>query len=312
MILHLDSPQQSEIAYKKSTFPDGQPHLQVDQAEVRAAAMLGPIDLLGAVKSATDLLNMGLAIDAVRSVPVHQPLTLNLNISYLLGARMDRRIGPGQPNTLAVIASVINHWLPSLNALRILEPHSPVSQSLLPTAQVLFADVLVAFALNYIERTLGATPMVVIPDAGAVTRTTGILQRLGSKLDLARCTKKRDPQTGKLSGFAIEEGDVSNRVVLIVDDICDGGGTFSGIAKVLREQGATRVFLCVTHAVMSKGLLIDGIDTVFATDSYGPAPVTAGFRQMISQDLKITTSFDSNEHKRLIVLNQFMALCLMA
>jgi ribose-phosphate pyrophosphokinase len=312
MILHLGSPEQSEIAYQRSTFPDGQPHFQVDPIHVLAAAKVGPIDLVGAIKSASDLLDMGLAIDAIRSVEVNPALTLNLNISYLLGARMDRRIGPGQPSTLAVFASVINQWLPAIDDLRILDPHSPVSQTLLPTAQMMFPDVLVAFALKHIERIYAATPMVVIPDAGAITRTQGILQRLDFKLDTARCIKKREPQTGKLSGFSLEEGDVSNRVVLIVDDICDGGGTFSGIAQVLRAKGATRVFLCVTHAVMSKGLQIDGIDAVFATDSFGMPPVKVGFRNAPSKDLNTTTYFDSKEQAKLIVMNQFMARSLKA
>jgi ribose-phosphate pyrophosphokinase len=307
MILHLDSPEQSEIAYVKSIFPDGQPHIQVDAAQVVAAAEIGPIDLVGAIKSSADLMNIGLAIDAIRSVEVKPSFSLNLNISYLLGARMDRRIGPGQPNTLAVIANVISQWLPTLAALRILDPHSPVSQTLLPTAQMMFPDVLVAYALKDIERACGAAPMVVIPDAGAVLRTQGILQRLGSDLDIARCVKKRDSQTGKLSGFALQEGDVSNRVVVIVDDICDGGGTFAGIAQVLLAKGAAQVFLCVTHAVLSKGLIIDGIDAVYASDSFGLPPVTSGFRQTLSPDLKITAYVDSNERARLIVFNQFMA-----
>jgi ribose-phosphate pyrophosphokinase len=56
--------------------------------------------------------------------------------------------------------------------------------------------------------------------------------------------------------------------VLIVDDLCDGGGTFTAHASVLLAAGATAVDLYVTHGIFSKGLPLDHIDRVFTTDSY--------------------------------------------
>ena len=61
---------------------------------------------------------------------------------------------------------------------------------------------------------------------------------------------------------------LSNRRILIVDDICDGGATFVGLAKELRAAGAKKVYLYVTHGIFSKGLPLEGIDKVFTTDSY--------------------------------------------
>ena len=57
---------------------------------------------------------------------------------------------------------------------------------------------------------------------------------------------------------------------VIVDDLCDGGGTFIGIAKDLRERGARRVFLIVTHAIFSKGLepFRGLLDRVYCTNSF--------------------------------------------
>ena len=95
------------------------------------------------------------------------------------------------------------------------------------------------------------------------------LERLRAPHATARCIKKRDSETGALSGFAVESGDVRDAVCLVVDDICDGGGTFSGIAAVLREAGARSVSLAVTHGVFSRGIELAGIDTTYCTDSYG-------------------------------------------
>jgi ribose-phosphate pyrophosphokinase len=272
MIIHLDNPSESDIPFKRFQFPDGQPHCEFDPNALREAAQKEPIDVVAAIKSGDDLLNVALAIEAIDSALKEAKLffPLTLNISYLLGARMDRRIAAGQPASLAVVASLLNASLRAsvFSGVRVLDPHSPVTLSALSQAEALYPDALVAFALLHIKRDEGQTPVVVIPDAGAVARTNGILSRLKADNRIARCSKKRDSQTGKLSGFQLDEGDVSGRVALIVDDICDGGGTFAGIAKVLREHGAAKVYLCVTHGIFSKGIEIDGINGVFSTDSY--------------------------------------------
>ncbi len=272
MIIHLDNPNESEIAFKRFQFPDGQPHCEFDPAVLREAAQKEPIDVIGAIKSGDDLLNIALAIEAIDSALKETKLLfpLTLNISYLLGARMDRRIAAGQPASLAVVASLLNASLRAsvFTGVRVLDPHSPATLAQLNEAEALHPDALVTFALSRIKRDEGHSPVVVIPDAGAITRTNGILSRLKADNLIARCSKKRNSQTGKLSGFALDEGDVSGRVALIIDDICDGGGTFTGIAKVLREHGAAKVYLCVTHGIFSKGIDIDGIDGIFSTDSY--------------------------------------------
>ena len=64
---------------------------------------------------------------------------------------------------------------------------------------------------------------------------------------------------------------VRDKVCLILDDICDGGGTFTGLSHVLRgTYGARAVDLFVTHGIFSKGLPLDGIRAVHTTDSYRP------------------------------------------
>lgn len=313
MIIHLDAPEQGDIGFKRFTFPDGQPHIEFDAGQLREAAKHGPIEMIGAVKSGIDLLNMALAVESVRSAFPDGPTPLSLNISYLLGARMDRRIAPGQPATLNVIASLLNAATAGLAHVRVLDPHSPVLLAQLHGAEAMHADALVAYALARIEREDGQPPVVVVPDAGAIPRTLGILSRLNAPNDLARCTKKRNSQTGKLSGFQLDAGDVAGRTLVIVDDICDGGGTFSGIAKVLREQGATKVDLCVTHGIFSKGIVIAGIDKVFSTDSYR-VPDQAGFEVEGDGGDDSVLAYKRGGGVRLVLLRRFIerALRLMA
>ncbi|MEO8386655.1 MAG: phosphoribosyltransferase family protein [Betaproteobacteria bacterium] len=304
MIIHLDCPAQGDIAFRRFTFPDGQPHIEFDAEVLRLAAAKGPIEMIGAIKSGGDLLNMALAFDAVRSaLPESRPLSLN--ISYLLGARMDRRIASGQPASLTIVAGIINSFTSGLAHVRVLDPHSSVLLAELHRAAPLHPDTLIAYALSRLEHEEGKPPVVVIPDAGAVPRTTAILARLNAPHAVARCTKKRDSQTGKLSGFQLAEGDVAGRTAIIVDDICDGGGTFSGIASVLREHGAQRVYLCVTHGIFSKGLAIAGIDGIFSTDSYA-TPVQADYDVSTDAVDDAILIYRLEEQTRLVLMTRFM------
>jgi ribose-phosphate pyrophosphokinase len=272
MRINLNHPERGDIAFKQFTFPDGQPHCEFDPAVIAKAADAGPIDVIASIQSGNDLLGIGIALEALRSLEkssaVSTALKIRLNISYLLGARMDRRIAPGQPDTLSVVARVVNGWATLVDEIRVLDVHSAVAATHLPNLVHLYPDTLLSFALTDLALDDASRPTIVIPDAGAVPRVEAMMKRLALSHPVARCVKKRDSQTGKLSGFELVSGDVQGATVIIVDDICDGGGTFAGIAKTLRAAGAAHVVLCVTHGVFSKGFRIEGVDAIYCTDSY--------------------------------------------
>lgn len=50
-------------------------------------------------------------------------------------------------------------------------------------------------------------------------------------------------------------GDVDNCTVIIYDDICDTANSLCNAAAALKSRGATIVYGCVTHAVLSKNAL---------------------------------------------------------
>jgi ribose-phosphate pyrophosphokinase len=264
--LTLDLTRQQGCVF--TVFPDGQPHCKLDEAAF-AASGYTHIDVNTCLRSAQDVVHACLAIDAARGLlrSAGKQVPIHLNIGYMLGARMDRPIAPGQPATLHVLSALLN----SANAdqVRVLDPHSPVTLQTLQHCTALHPDLFIGEVLQRIAQEHGTAPVVIIPDKGAVARTNGILARIGGVHATASCSKVRNPNTGKLSGFALESGEVRGRKCLIVDDICDGGGTFSGVAKVLLEAGATSVELAVTHGIFSKGLRIEHIDCLYSTDSYG-------------------------------------------
>ena len=85
----------------------------------------------------------------------------------------------------------------------------------------------------------------------------------------------RDPKTGQLSGFKIENPEVIEKNVnlpfVVIDDLCDGGGTFKGIAQLLGFHYPDRErTIYVTHMVNPKGIttLSENYKEVYFTNSY--------------------------------------------
>lgn len=110
--------------------------------------------------------------------------------------------------------------------------------------------------------------VVAVPDAGAVKKVSTWLPKSRQSV---QCLKVRDTSTGKLSGFqVVSEDDLDGRPVVIVDDLCDAGGTFLGLAKSLKEKGAGDLTLAVTHGLFTKGVdrLLDQFTNIYTLDIY--------------------------------------------
>ena len=88
---------------------------------------------------------------------------------------------------------------------------------------------------------------VVAPDTGGAERARAYAKRLDA--ELALCDKRRDkPNEAEIMNVV---GDVQGRNCLIVDDMCDTGGSITKVAKALKKAGAERVHACFTHPVLS-------------------------------------------------------------
>lgn len=119
-------------------------------------------------------------------------------------------------------------------------------------------------ANNYLEGVIKLTEPDVIcfPDKGATTRGYSTEGRPSLHLD-----KVRNQSTGEIEGLEYKgELDLTNKVILIIDDLCDGGRTFIEAAKLLYSKGAFRVCLFTTHGIYSKGVQVlrdAGIKRIF-------------------------------------------------
>jgi ribose-phosphate pyrophosphokinase len=223
-------------------YPDGTPRADAPAA-VPEAILLRPrtLDRFFAALFWIDAL-------AERGYPVP-----SLVLPLVPGARQDRINTSG--DYLFTLKSVARE----LNARRfptvaVLDPHSDVAPALIDRCCVIPAS----FPTD--RRYDG----VIAPDAGSEKRASRIAASLGVRL--YHGWKTRDVRTGALAGFGIEP--IASGNYLVVDDLCDGGATFIGLADVLDARGAS-ADLYVTHGLFTNGTqpLLDRFTHVFCTDS---------------------------------------------
>lgn len=180
-----------------------------------------------------------------------------LRLYCLIGQRSDRRFHENESFDLKVIAKFINSM--NFDKVQILHPHSPITLALIENAEGIAHYSFVEKAYNSI-----GTPVLVSPDAGAYKATHEIAEKLNA--DLIPSNKVRVDGLPLIS----IQGDVKDKECLIVDDMADGGRTFKYLAEELKKQGASKVFLYITHAQFNYGFddLKESIDHVFCTNSY--------------------------------------------
>ena len=191
---------------------------------------------------------------------------IKLFMPYIPNARQDRVKSDEDVFTLKYFAQVIN----SLNyeSVTVLDPHSTVSEALIERLVIQSPKENVRRVIDEIMQNENDEPFMFYPDEGASKRYSGMVT-----LPYAFGIKKRDWKTGKILGLDVS-GDIDKikgKSVLIVDDICSKGGTFFFSAKKLKELGADKIYLYISHceeSILSGELITSGlIEKIYTTDS---------------------------------------------
>lgn len=256
-------PEQSVIPYKAMLFPDGQPHIKIDVQQAAKLDRKAPLRIFTRLNNANDLV---MALFVKNTLDYMEFEQVELHVSYLLAARMDRVMLDGEPFSLKVIAAMINQG--RFRKVLIFDPHSEVSTALIDRSYAVTNHLFVSDALSdYACTHSGEAPCLVSPDAGALKKIHKLAQFLGIE-NVVECMKERDVRTGALTNFKAMTDGLHGQTCFIVDDICDGGGTFAGTARMLKEKGAAKVILLVSHGIFSRGPVIEHVDDIYTTDSY--------------------------------------------
>lgn len=257
-LVHVDK---SDIKYHIDTFPDGEKSLVIDSNInhktdcVNLITRLSSMDNIFVMLQAADILN-------------RHGVLFDLYVSYLMSMRMDRVMDFNRPFSLRVVANMIKNC--GARNKYVLEPHSDRTLEELGAKQWVtdfdcFRDNTIKFRVNSTNK-LG----LIFPDAGAKKRYSIFSN------NVVCFTKKRDLNTGKIIELVPETEYDFNELTssddfLLIDDLCDGGGTFVGVANKVREINKNaRLSILVTHLVNDRGLdnLSNNFDEVFITNSY--------------------------------------------
>lgn len=168
-------------------------------------------------------------------------------IPYYGYARQDRKTKPRDP----ISAKLVANLLTEAGADRVLtmDIHCNQIQGFfdIPMDNLLGASLLA----NHMREKIGGKNddyIVVSPDLGSVTRSRNFASKIGTGLAII---DKRRPKANVCEVMNII-GDAKGKKVILVDDMIDTAGTLCNAANAIVEKGgATEVYACATHAVLS-------------------------------------------------------------
>jgi ribose-phosphate pyrophosphokinase len=191
--------------------------------------------------SPTDnLMELLLMIDAARRASAGY---ITAVIPYFGYARQDRK----DKSRVAIGSKLVANLLTVAGANRVMtmDLHAPQIQG--------FFDIPVdhldasAIFIPYIENLKIENLTFASPDVGSTNRVREVAAYFGAEMVI--CDKQRK-RANEITSMTVI-GDVTDRDIVLIDDICDTAGTLTKSAALLKERGARTVRAFCTHPVLS-------------------------------------------------------------
>jgi ribose-phosphate pyrophosphokinase len=187
-----------------------------------------------------NLMELLLMIDAARRASADKVIAV---IPYYGYARQDRKDKP----RVAIGSKLVANMLEAAGADRVItmDLHAPQIQG--------YFDIPVdhldssAVFIPYIQGLKLENLTFAAPDVGAANRIREIASYFEAEMVICDKHRKRANEIASM----IVIGDVEDKDIVLIDDICDTGGTLVKSAALLREKGARSVRALITHPVLS-------------------------------------------------------------
>jgi ribose-phosphate pyrophosphokinase len=164
-------------------------------------------------------------------------------LPYYGYARQDRKVQPRVPISAKMVADLLT--VVGVDRVLTMDLHAGQIQGFfhIPVDNLFATPVI----LEYFKELNLPEIVMVSPDAGGVERARSFAKQLDSSLAII---DKRRPGPNEAEVMNII-GDVEGKNAIILDDMVDSAGTMTKAAASLKEAGATKVYACCTHGVLS-------------------------------------------------------------
>ena len=239
------------------TFPDGESYLRLEgnikDEEVVIVQTTGPPQDM-------HIMHLFLMVDAAKNLGAERVVAV---VPYLAYARQDKRFLPGEAISIETFIKLIEA-LGTDRFLTVNIHEEDVLKKFSIPAENLSAMTLLA---EYFKNRGLVGAFSLAPDRGALDLAEEADKVLGGGCGWLR--KERDRLTGEIR---VEEKrfDVGGRDVIIFDDIISTGGTVAAAVKMLKEQGARRVYAACAHPLLvgeaQRKIMQSGPEEIVGTD----------------------------------------------
>ncbi|MEA2040043.1 MAG: ribose-phosphate pyrophosphokinase [Thermodesulfobacteriota bacterium] len=210
-----------------------------------------------------NLMELLITMDAFRRASAKRMTAV---IPYYGYGRQDRKVKPRVPISAKLVADLIT--VAGANRVVSMDLHAGQIQGYfnIPVDNIFAAPVL----LKYIQNNSKDNLIVVSPDAGGVERARAFAKRLDSSLAIID-KRRENPNVSEVMNII---GEVEGKTAVILDDMVDTAGTLTQAAMALKDRGATGIYACCTHAVLSgpaiERIEASPIDRLLVTNTIHP------------------------------------------
>ena len=219
-------------------FPDGEIFAQFEENVRRADAFLIQPTCN---KPNDNLMELLIMIDAARRASAAR---ITAVLPYFGYARQDRKDRPRVPITAKLVANLLT--VAGADRVLTVDLHAQQIQGFfdIPVDHLYARPVLVP----YIKTLIGDSGVVVAPDSGSAKMAMYYSDMLSA--GFAVVTKRRINATTVASSHLV--GDVKDRICVITDDMTSTAGTLCAAARILKANGAKKIYAAVSHCLLSE------------------------------------------------------------
>lgn len=211
----------------------------------------------------------------LKSIKDSNPNLKEITIPCMFQQQHDKRFNSNESFELKIVCDFINSC--KFKKVKIFHPHSDVTPALINNCEVISNEELIRNVFHclleepkydYDSETLENNLVLMSSDAGGFKPLIKLCKQLDWKGETYSASKSRERD--KLIQV-INKQDFQGRDILIIDDICVYGGTFIGLANLLKEKNIGKLYLAVSHITIGNPNteLYSLFDRIFTTNSKG-------------------------------------------